>query len=82
MRKVKIEPNALATRPVWTEARRAACAGRCGDMGEHACWQLPQMTSDMKTMPHPCKECIADAMQMQSNKEGETHADRMEEVAA
>jgi hypothetical protein len=43
----------------WTDEVKARCAGRCGDMGEPPCYELPRLTSDAAgTAILPCETCL------------------------
>lgn len=43
----------------WTEPMKVLCRGRCGDVGDPPCWELPRLSSDCATVS-PCEECTAD----------------------
>lgn len=43
----------------FTEELKRICQGRCGDMGEPACWELPQMVEPCELIT-PCDDCLSE----------------------
>lgn len=58
--RTKFIPQALAATPApqpWTPEVKARCERKCGNVGDPACYRLPELTSDAPKDIKPCAEC-------------------------